>query len=211
MKTDKNLGENHSGYNLRVKYIFDVKRSNLFWKCTDYLACKMKKLAEAYERTVGNEYRKEREKFNLSGDKTILHIGCGAYPITAMVLAEMDDVKITTIDKSHRSVKLANKIIHKKNLDDKIRAEYGDGTMYPIDGFDTVIISGCSVTKIQVFEHVVKNAKSKCKIIVRDSYLDIESVINDLALDQDIKITKKIENYAFPTSRWISYCLVKNN
>jgi len=208
MKTKKKMGEDFLNYAYTPKYIFNKKRAVLFWEFFDNLACKMVKLAELYEKTIGRAYRIEREKFVLSTAKNILHIGCGAYPITAMILAEMDDAKIVTIDNKPKSIKLANEVIRKKKLDKKIKAEYGDGTKYPLDGFDTIIVSGCSVPKIKVLEHIFKNAKPQSKIIIRTSYLT-ESIINSLNPDQDITIVKKFGNHPFPTSRWESFCLIK--
>jgi len=209
MKTIKELGDLNFKYNLKIRQIFGIKRSILFWKYVDYIACKLDKIAKAYENTVGKEYKKEIESFNLKDDKKILHIGCGAYPITAMILASLDNVKIVTIDNNNRSLKYANKVIKKNNLDDKIKVEYGNALKYPLNGFDTIIISGCSVPKIQVLNHIIKNAKSNSKIIVRDTFLDIESIINKITSNQEVTIAKKIKNHAFSNSNWTSYCLIK--
>jgi len=209
MKTIKELGDFNFKYNLNIREIFGIKRSVLFWKYVDYIASKMDKIAKAYENTVGKEYRKEIDNFNLKDDKKILHIGCGAYPITALILAEMNNTEIITIDSNHRSIKLANKVIHKKKLEDKIKVEYGDATNYPLNGFDTIIISGCSVPKIQVFSYIIKNAKPNSKIIIRDSFLNIESILSNIAPNQNVKIAKKIKNHAFTNSNWTSYCLLK--
>lgn len=198
-------------YNYTVKELYRIKKSNIFWKIVDKLACKINEIAKLYEKTVGKEYRRERERFSLSKAKKILHIGSGSYPISAIVLAEMDDVNITTIDDNAKAVKLANKVIKRKNLNGKIRVEQGDGTKYPLDGFDTFIISGCSFPKVKVLKHIIKDAKPQSKIIIRDSFLDIESIINGLNPPQDITIVEKIENHPFPTSRWESILITKNN
>jgi len=209
MKTIKELGEYNFNYNLNIRQIFGIKRSIIFWKYVDYIACKMDKIAKAYENTIGNEYKKEIDDFNLKDDKKILHIGSGAYPVSALILAEINNSEITAIDSNRRSIKFANEIIHKKNLDDRIKVEYGDATKYPLDGFDTIIISGCSVPKIQVFSHIIKNAKSNSKIIIRDTYLDIESIISKIAPNKEVTMTKKIKNHAFSNSNWTSYCFLK--
>ncbi len=208
MNAKKETREDFLNYTHTPKHIFNKKGSILFWDYADKLSCKMVKLAELYEKIIGKTYRKEIEKFTLSKAENILHIGCGAYPITAMTLAEMDDVKIVTIDNKPKSIKLANEVICKKKLDKKVKAEYGDGAKFPLDDFDTIIVSGCSIPKIKVLEHIFKNAKPKSKIIVRTSYLN-ESIINSLNPNKDITVVKKIENHPFPTSRWKSFCLVK--
>ena len=97
----------------------------------------------------------------------------------------------------------------KKTLNGKIRVEKGDGTKYPLDEFDTIIISGCSVPKIEVLEHVLKDAKPQSRIIIRDTFLDIESIIKNLNPHQDITIIEKMDNHPFPTTRWDSYYLIK--
>ena len=201
--------DNAVNYNYTFMQIYRIKKANIFWKIVDELACKIDKIAKIYEKLIGNEYRKERKKFVLSKAKKILHIGCGSYPITAMVLAEMNDVNIVTIDNNARAVKLANKVIGRKNLDGKIRVEHGYGTRYPLDEFDTIIISGCSVPKIKVLEYVLKNAKLQSRIIVRDSFLDIESIINSLNMHHDITIVEKIENHPFSRIGWKSFFLIK--
>lgn len=171
----------------------------------------MKKLADLYEKVIGNEYRKEGKQFVLSKAKNILHIGCGAYPITAMILAEMYDAKVTTIDNDAKAIKYANKVLSNKNLNGKVRAEHGDGTKYLLDGFDTIIISGCSVPKLKVLDHVLKTAQPQSKIIVRDSILDIESMINSMKPDHNFRIIETISSHPFPTSYWQSYYLIKNS
>jgi cyclopropane fatty-acyl-phospholipid synthase-like methyltransferase len=190
---------------------YRIKKANLFWIIIDKMAYRMKDFAKLYEKTVGNEYRKEREKFDLSKAKKILHIGCGSYPLTAIILAEMDNVNIVTIDNSPRAVKLANKVISKKKLNGKIKAEQGDGTIFPLDEFDTIIISGCSVPKIKVLEHAFKDSKPKSRIIIRDAILDMESIINNSNPHQNIKIVEKMENHIFPDSTYNSFYLLKNN
>jgi len=176
----------------------------------DWLACKSKQVAQLYETTVGREYRREREKFDLSNSKRILHIGGGPYPITAMVLAENDGAEIVTIDNNHGTLKLANKIIDKNDLSSQVSAKYGCGTKYPLKEFDAVIISGCSTPKRKVLEHVLENSNPQSRIIIRSSALDVETIVKSMNPDHDISIIGKMENYAFPTAKWDSYFLIKN-
>lgn len=201
--------DNVVNYNYTFMQLYRIKKANIFWKIVDELACRIDKIANIYEKYIGNEYRRERKKFGLSKAKKILHIGCGSYPITAMVLAEINDVNIVTIDNNARAVKLANKVIRMKNLDGKIRVKHGYGTKYPLEEFDTIIISSCSVPKTKVLEYVLKNAKLQSRIILRDSFLDIESIIDNLNIHQNITIVEKIENHPIPSIGWKSFYLLK--
>ena len=187
-----------------------MKKSNLFWRFVDILAYRVKRIAILYESTIGKAYREEKEKFGLSNSKKLLHIGGGDYPLTAMILAEKNNMQITIIDNNRRAVKAANKVLHKKNLYGRLKAENVDGRNYPLDGFDTIVVSGCSIPKVKVLEHILNDSKPKCKIITRDAYLDIESIIKNMNPKQDIKIIDKMKFNPLPTSFWCSYYLEKN-
>ena len=186
-----------------------IKYGIIFWHFADRIACKIKKIGTIYEDVIGKVYREEREIFNLKNSKNILHIGCGSYPITAMILAEMDDVKITTIDSNKKSLKYADKVVRKRGLENKIKTDYGDGTSYPLKEFDTIIVSGCSVPKIKVLTYILQNAEPKTRIITRTSYTDVESLINALNLQNDITVVKKIDFHPPPSSYWTAYYLEK--
>lgn len=95
------------------------KTSNVFWNSVDYLSCKIDKLAELYELSISMEYERESKMFNIKKGNYILHIGCGAYPITALTLTKNNSIKVTAIDRSRKAVERAKNIVHKKNLDKK--------------------------------------------------------------------------------------------
>jgi len=205
----KNTGGKKPSYIPTFSQELATKNGILFWHYADRIACKIKTLGELYERIIGTSYKEERKEFNLSESKNILHIGCGSYPITAMILAEIDEVKIVAIDRNKRSLKRADEVIRRRNFEDKIRTDYGNGTNYPLEGFDTIIVSGCSVPKIKVLTYVLKNAQPKSRIIVRTSYTDVESLIYSLNLQDDISIIKKMESRPLPGSIWTAFYLVK--
>ena len=208
-KEGKNNEERGVTYNPSFLREFNSKRIYLFWHYVDRIAYKIGKIGKIYENLIGNTYREEREQFDLYDSKNILHIGCGSYPITAMILSEMDDVKIVTIDNNSKSIERAKKIIKERSLENKIQAKYGNGTNFPFDGFDTIIVSGCSLPKIEVFNHVINNSKPKTRIIIRDSYLDGESIVRITNSHDKIDIVKKMENCPMPTSKWTSFYMVK--
>jgi precorrin-6B methylase 2 len=187
----------------------NLKIINFFWYLVDRLSSISDFIAELYEKTVGNEYRNERDKFNLSKSKKILHIGCGSYPITALLLAEMNGIRIVAIDHNEKCVKITRKVLEQKNMNGKISAELGEGINYPLKGFDTIIASGCSLPKIQVINHILQNSDKKSKIIIRESYYK-DKIIKDVIKNfGDVELITKINNHAFRTSDWESYYIIK--
>ena len=195
-----------------VQYIKHIhrKRINLFWYCIDIICCKVDGLGDFYERIIGREYKKENKIFDISKSKNILHIGCGAYPITALILANNYDANIVAIDRNPKAVQLAKYVVDKKNLGKKIAVGIGKGEEYPVENFDTIIVSSCSVPKIKVLEHVFGTVKSQSKIIVRVLEWEAGSVINYIDGNDDVSLVKKIDNSSFPCFRWSSlYCSKK--
>ncbi len=187
----------------------NLKIRNLFWYMIDRLSSISNFIAELYDKTVGNEYRNERDKFNLSKSKKILHIGCGAYPMTALILAEMNKVKIVAIDHNEKCIKITKKVLDHKNMNGKIYAEFGEGVNYPLKGFDTIIASGCSQPKIQVIKHILQNSDKKSRIIIRESYYK-DKIIKDILKNfNDVELIKKINNHALRTSHWESFYIAK--
>ena len=55
-------------------------------------------------------------EMGLTKNDKILHIGCGAYPLTAITIAEQIGAKIVGIDKKFKNVRRAEIIVNKKNL-----------------------------------------------------------------------------------------------
>lgn len=207
-----NRGGKYSSHEHRFVVDLYTRMGNYFWKCTDSLSCKMEKIAKIYEKSIGKEYEKESKIFDISGAKSILHIGCGAYPITVITLAKISGAKIVGIDRNPKSIKLARNVIQEKNLSKRITIEQGDGTNYPVEEFDTIIISGCAFPKQQILEHVFENAKSGSKTIFRISGLSSKSIIDRINLHQDVTLIEKIENHPFPFAKpfgWQSFYLIK--
>lgn len=197
----KYLGADYERVNLKIK--------NLFWYIVERLSGTSNFIKELYEKSVGIEYRKEIAKFNLSKSKKILHIGCGPYPITAFILAEMNSAKIVAIDHNKKCIKIARKVIEQKKMNGKIYAEYGEGLNYPLEGFDTIITSGGVQPNIQVINHILKNSDEKSKIIIREAYYKEEVIKDIIKNDINIELITKINNHAFRTSDWKSYYIIK--
>jgi precorrin-6B methylase 2 len=185
-----------------------IVRFNFIWYLVDWLSSHSKFASELYEKTVGREYRTERDKLDLSSSKKVLHVGCGHYPMTALILSELEGLEITTIDHNEKAVKVAKKVIKNKKLNSKILPKVGNGVNYPLKGFDTIIISGCSFPKIKVVNHVLRNADKNCRIVIREGHYEDEilDIINSI---EDVELVDKIHNKSSPSAEWDSLLIVK--
>jgi len=209
MANKKKSGENNKDYNYSVLDVYRIKSSNMIWYVLDFLSCKFNRFAKKYQNSLENEYKRESEIFKLENSKKILHIGCGAYPLSAMLLYELNGGKIVGIDNNTKFVRFAKSVIDKRKFTDRIEIKHGDGETFPLDDFDTIIISGCSVPRIKVLSHIFETAKPNTKIIVRELYCQnrpVEKMINHF---KNINVIKKIDNHPYPTAGWESFCLQK--
>jgi precorrin-6B methylase 2 len=209
MANKENLGENNKDYNYSVLDVYRIKSSNMIWYVIDFLSCKFNRFAKKYQNSLENEYKKESEIFNLENSKKILHIGCGAFPISAMILYKLNGGKIIGIDSNTKFVRFAQRVINKRKLSDRIEIKHGDVETFPLDDFDTIIISGCSVPRIKVLHHIFKTAKPNTKIIVRELYSQNQPVEKLISHFKNIDVIKKIDNHPYPTAGWESFCLQK--
>ena len=189
----------------------DINRNkaNIFWHVIDIVSGLISIFGIYYESYIGKEYEKEKKKFNIKNDQSILHIGCGAYPITAIIFSKYTNKKIVAIDKNPFVVKLAHKVIKKKKLQSKIKIEHGDGSVYDISSFDTIIVSSCSIPKDKVISNVITKSKPNCTIIIRELFSEAIQFKKMIKTYEYIKKNGEIDCNVFPNLHWISFCFRK--
>lgn len=201
---------------MKIKNDFMVfllkKQIIFFWIFIDNIAYKFEIIAKLYDKLICTVYKNEYEASNISNEDKVLHIGCGAYPLTEMTLSRITGAKIVGIDRNPKAIKLANDIVNKKNLQDKIKIDHGNGMNYPLEEFNMIIVSSCTLPLLQVVDYIFKNVKNNSKVIVRELDAAVEPLINLIDLQDNIILVKKIEKHQFPFYKpfgWSSFYLVK--
>jgi precorrin-6B methylase 2 len=193
--------------------IFCIKKTaNCFWEVADTLSSKNDIITRLYNKTIGKEYRKEYENCALSSHSNILHIGCGAYPLTEIILASCTKGKIVGIDKNNQSIQRGQQVIKKNKLENRIALKYGDGLDYPVEEFDMVIVSSCSQPKVKILEHLFEEVRSQGSIIVREVDIATNDIMNSIKAHPDIELKQQIHHNPFPFIEpigWTTFCLSK--
>ena len=196
-------------------FIFSIKKiTNLFWEVVDRLSYNNDRIAKAYEGYIGKGYKNEYETFNLTNGSKALHIGCGAYPLTEITLAKELKINVVGIDKNKNAVDLARNIVKRKNLEEKIKIEHANGTIFPVDGYDLIIISSCALPKLQILDHIFKKAKKPSRIIVRELDIALTTVSKFIKQYKDIefeKITHSKPGSTVLSFGWTAMYLKKTN
>lgn len=184
-------------------------RLTYFWHTIDLLSFFFNRIGKLYEQIIGREYKKEIEKFGLLNSKKILHIGCGAYPITALILADLTSAKIVSIDKDPFVVSFARKLIDKRKLQKKIKIELGDGQKYNVKEYDAIIVSSCSSPKNKIMKNIFKNADVNTKIVIREIEKNLDNILNIINSNKNIKYHEKIRNNSVFNFNWYSFYMTK--
>lgn len=197
----------------RISIFFVKTTSNFFWEVADTWSYKNKKIARRYNKSIEEEYQKECQNCGISKNPKILHIGCGAYPLTQIVLAQCYTGILVGIDKNALAVQRAQEVISRHHLQDKITIRQGNGMNYPVNDFDLIIISSCSFPKVQILEHLFKEAKQNSMIIVREVRIAIPDILNCIREHPEIEMMQQMHHTPFPfygPLGWDTFYLRKN-
>jgi precorrin-6B methylase 2 len=193
--------------------IFFIKKiSNCFWEVADNWSYKNEKIAKLYNKSIGKEYCKEYENCDISSNANVLHIGCGAYPLTEIVLASCSSGHIIGIDKNPLTVTRAQQVIKKNKLEDHITLKHGDGLDFSVEDFDVIIVSSCSLPKVKILQHLFQKAKSHSTIIVREVDIAANDILQCIDAHHDIELKKQVRHNPFPFFEpigWTTFCLKK--
>lgn len=188
--------------------------TNILWRGIDIIAENFPIFASRYyQKIIGDEYQKEYNQFNISADDSILHIGCGTYPLTELILrSACNPKKIKGIDNRKKATAIAQKYISTQKQNQRITIDYGDGTQYDLDGYSTIIISSCATPKTPILNHLIHDTSSDTKIILREVESSAPSILTFIQHHKNISIQDSIIHHPFPFVKpfgWISYLLVK--
>jgi 2-polyprenyl-3-methyl-5-hydroxy-6-metoxy-1,4-benzoquinol methylase len=195
-----------------IAVFFIKKISNCFWEIADSWSYKNNKIAKIYDRSIGDEYRKEYETCGIAPEANILHIGCGAYPLTEIVLAGCSTGRIVGIDKNPQTVQRAKQVIQKHRLENHVTIQHGDGLDFPVEDFDVIIVSSCSLPKVKILEHLFLQTKPQSRIIVREVDIAANDIITCIHAHPDISLEKQVRHNPFPFFEpigWTTFCLKK--
>jgi D-arabinose 1-dehydrogenase-like Zn-dependent alcohol dehydrogenase len=149
--------------------------------------------ADLYTGYYQHMIRDESSMAHISSSTSVLHIGCGAIPNTAVTLANSIGAKITALDNDINAVKKAKQYVKNSHLQQKIKVAIGDGTNYPIQNFEVIIISLGVEPIRKVLQNIASSANSNTKIIYRRTrYGKKQQIPQDTFLVQ-----KKVKHHMF--------------
>ena len=146
----------------KIKYFLDF-----VFRLTEIFLIKVTQFADLYTGYYHHMIMDETAMTHITAETSVLHIGCGSIPNTAVTLAKEIGVFVTALDNDEVAVKKARMYIQQANLQDNITIELGDGMNYPLQDFDLIIIS-LGVEPIEkVLGNISVSAKPGTRVIYR--------------------------------------------
>lgn len=181
----------------RISINFDIhklkKIIDLEFVIAEKILIKFQKLHPIYYDFYDKMIENEINLANISKDDKILHVGCGSFPATSILLAKKIGSQIISIDKNLRSVKQAISFVKVSDVADKIKIEHADATQYPVENFDLIILSQGIKPYKELLNHISKLIKDNKRVILRTtSSQNGEIAQNDLFLKDIFKIEKMV-------------------
>jgi len=213
--TVSSVNESCGAMKFKQKLLIHLSRkfSGYMWFLADTLTGKLDGLAQLYDRSIEDAYTRDFSVVGLSPDDRVLHIGCGAYPLTDITLARVSGVKhVVGIDNDPKAVRSAQAVIAKKQLHNQVTIEHGDGRGYPVKPFDIIVVSSCAFPNVEILKHVITTAKKQGKIIVRELDVAIDPIVECIKAHTEVVLKQRIHHIVFPFIEpfgWQTFYLIK--
>lgn len=110
---------------------------------------------------------KEMEMSNLQPGASVLHVGCGSYPYTALYLAQKG-LFVEAWDCNNAAVKKAGELIQKKNMADRVKVFCADGCQISAHKHDAIWVSLNVSPKAKILEWAFYSLKDGGLLIFRN-------------------------------------------
>ncbi|MEM0492440.1 MAG: hypothetical protein QXS02_00555 [Candidatus Thermoplasmatota archaeon] len=152
-------------------------------------------LSNIYIGLYNDVIKKEIAMANIKTDDKILVIGCGALPVTPVLITRMTGSYVTCIDHDRSVIKKASFFIDSMSLNDKIKVEHADGVGYPIESFNVIVIVYGVKPSDKILAYVSDQIKNKnTRVILRTTIDNQGRLPIDIPTSLEIKNTIRLDS-----------------
>ncbi len=116
-----------------------------------------------------NLIKKELDILGSINFESILFIGSGPFPITAILLHQFADKRIDCLECNQDSAKISVSILQKLGLADKIKVHVGDGCTFDVSKFDVVLNALLAKPKHGILKNI-RSSNKKAVVLCRTSF-----------------------------------------
>jgi ketopantoate reductase len=114
--------------------------------------------------------RREGEASGLGPSSSVLFIGAGATPYTAVALAREFGCRVTAVDRDRLAVLMAKRYLAQKAPGLPVVARYGAGESIAVSDFDVVMLALHAAPKHRILEHLGAHIPRNARVVVRNPW-----------------------------------------
>ncbi len=141
-------------------------------------------LVHLYSLPYRSVVEKEIDLAGILEGQTVLNIGCGAVPFTAIYLAELAKARVFALDCDAEAVVKARRVVDKVGLRDRITVIHGDGARDAEIDFEIALVALQARPKKEIFEKLFKDAPSGGRLVFRQVSSRFAGHYDSLAVDE---------------------------
>jgi len=121
----------------------------------------------AYFQQVTQCCREEAARAAITRNARVLFIGCGAFPLSALALAEQIGCRVTALDSDPEAVLLARGVIEARGLADRVDVRLGHGEKTGAAGYSHVLVASLVGRKRALLARLAASSAAGTVLLVR--------------------------------------------
>lgn len=134
---------------------------------------------------------KEINLLNGNEYDSVIFIGSGPFPITAILFHQMTGKRVDCLELDEASAKTSKEVFERLGLSDNMKVHIGDGGIYDLGEYDIVLNALLAKPKFKIMQNVLRTGRDDCKVLCRTSdglrQLLYESASEDVFNGFDVK------------------------
>lgn len=138
-------------------------------RALEELNCRWPRLARRYGRRFYEAMvREEARLAGIEPGAHLLHVGCGAYPFTALTLAQLG-YTVVGVDRDPGAAAMARRVVKAMGRQERIRIEHAHGESVNTSAFDAVWVSLHVWPRAAVLANCLQGLRIGGRMVVRDA------------------------------------------
>ncbi|BCB05279.1 nicotianamine synthase family protein [Bacillus sp. KH172YL63] len=121
-----------------------------------------------YLSSLSESVREEYRQYHIHSDSKVLFIGSGAFPTSALTMAQETGASVICLDFDQEAITLSKEVARLTGLESQLSFLHGEIHQYPdLNGITHVFIASLVKNKLEVIEELKEKVEEGAKVVVR--------------------------------------------
>jgi len=140
--------------------------------------------------------RNEVELLKLSEKDTLLFIGGGAFPISAIQYVKQTGCTVHCVEKLPERAELAEQVISALGMADRIKIILAEGEKLDCSPYDAIVVGVLAIPKKEIIKSILNSANEKVRIICRTTMGVREALLTPMKSEEALSLKELIRTLA---------------